>query len=126
MASGNGTIEVAGREGNYGNYVRIRHANGYKTAYAHMLRFASGVAKGVKVRQGQIIGYLGNTGMSTGPHLHYEVLVNNQFTNPLSIKIPKSRQLQGRLLTDFRREKARIEDLMHRPPVKTRVATVEK
>ena len=126
MASGNGTIEVAGREGNYGNYVRIRHANGYKTAYAHMLRFATGVAKGVKVRQGQIIGYLGNTGMSTGPHLHYEVLVNNQFTNPLSIKIPKSRQLQGRLLTDFRREKARIEDLMHRPPVKTRVATVEK
>ncbi len=126
MASGNGTIEVADREGNYGNYVRIRHANGYKTAYAHMLRFAAGVAKGVKVRQGQIIGYLGNTGMSTGPHLHYEVLVNNQFTNPLSIKIPKSRQLQGRLLTDFRREKVRIEDLMHRPPVKTRVATVEK
>jgi murein DD-endopeptidase MepM/ murein hydrolase activator NlpD len=117
---------MAGREGNYGNYVRIRHANGYKTAYAHMLRFAAGVAKGVKVRQGQIIGYLGNTGMSTGPHLHYEVLVNNQFTNPLSIKIPKSRQLQGRLLTDFRREKARIEDLMHRPPVKTRVANVEK
>ena len=126
MAAGNGTIEVAGREGNYGNYVRIRHANGYKTAYAHMLRFAEGVAKGVKVRQGQIIGYLGNTGMSTGPHLHYEVLVNNQLTNPLSIKIPKSRQLQGRLLTDFRREKARIDDLMHRPPVKTRVATVEK
>lgn len=126
MASGNGTIEMAGREGNYGNYVRIRHANGYKTAYAHMLRFAAGVAKGVKVRQGQIIGYLGNTGMSTGPHLHYEVLVNNQFTNPLSIKIPKSRQLAGRLLTDFRREKARIDDLMHRPPVKTRVANVEK
>ena len=126
MASGNGAIEVADREGNYGNYIRIRHANGYKTVYAHLLRFASGVARGVKVRQGQIIGYLGNTGMSTGPHLHYEVLINNQHTNPLSIKIPKSRQLQGRLLTEFRREKARIDDLMHRPPVKTRVATVEK
>jgi hypothetical protein len=126
MASGNGVIEVAGREGNYGNYVRVRHANGYKTAYAHMLRFAAGVAKGVKVRQGQIIGFLGNTGMSTGPHLHYEVLVNNQHTNPLSIKIPRTRQLQGRNLTDFRKEKARIEDLMHRMPVKTRVATVEK
>ena len=126
MASGNGTIEVAGREGNYGNYVRIRHANGYKTCYGHMLRFAAGVVKGVKVRQGQIIGYLGNTGMSTGPHLHYEVLINNQFTNPLSIKIPRSRQLQGRLLADFRREKARIDDLMRRPPVKTYVSPVEK
>ena len=126
MASGNGTIEVAGREGNYGNYVRIRHANGYKTAYAHMLRIAAGVAVGVKVRQGQIIGYLGNTGLSTGPHLHYEVLINNQHTNPLSIKIPRSRQLQGRNLTEFRREKARIDDLMHRPPVKTRVSQVEQ
>ncbi len=126
MASGSGTIEVAGREGGYGNYVRIRHANGYKTAYGHMLRFAEGVAKGVKVRQGQIIGFLGNSGLSTGPHLHYEVLVNNRFTNPLSIKIPRSRQLQGRLLSEFRREKARIDDLMHRPPVKTRVAAVEK
>ena len=126
MASGNGTIEVAGREGGYGNYVRIRHANGYKTAYGHMLRFAEGVAKGVKVRQGQIIGFIGNSGMSTGPHLHYEVFVNNRFTNPLSIKIPRSRQLQGRLLSEFRREKSRIDDLMHRSPVKTRVAAVEK
>jgi murein DD-endopeptidase MepM/ murein hydrolase activator NlpD len=126
LASGNGTIEVAGREGGYGNYVRIRHANGYKTAYGHMLRFAEGVAKGVKVRQGQVIGFLGNSGLSTGPHLHYEVLVNNRFTNPLSIKIPRSRQLQGRLLSDFRKEKARIDDLMHRAPVKTRVAAVEK
>ena len=126
MASGNGTIEVAGREGGYGNYVRIRHANGYKTAYGHMLRFAEGVAKGVKVRQGQVIGYLGNTGLSTGPHLHYEVLVNSRFTNPLSIKIPRSRQLQGRLLTEFRKEKARIDDLMRRAPVKTRVSAMDK
>ena len=126
MAAGNGTIEIAERHGGYGNYVRIRHANGYKTAYGHMLRFAEGVTKGVKVRQGQVIGYLGNTGMSTGPHLHYEVLINNRFTNPLSIKIPRSRQLQGRLLTEFRREKARIDDLMRRAPVKTRVASVER
>ena len=126
MAAGNGTIEVAGRQGGYGNYVRIRHANGYRTAYGHMLRFAEGVVKGVKVRQGQIIGYLGNSGMSTGPHVHYEVLVNNRFTNPLSIKIPRSRQLQGRLLSEFRREKTRIDDLMHRAPVKTRVISVEK
>ncbi len=126
MAAGNGTIEVAGRQGGYGNYVRIRHSNGYKTAYGHMLRFAEGVAKGVKVRQGQVIGYIGTSGMSTGPHLHYEVLVNNRFTNPLSIKLPRSRQLQGRLLTEFRKEKGRVDDLIHRAPVKTRVAVVEK
>jgi murein DD-endopeptidase MepM/ murein hydrolase activator NlpD len=58
MAAGNGTIEVAGRTGGYGNYVRIRHANGYKTAYGHMLRYAEGIVKGAKVRQGQLIGYL--------------------------------------------------------------------
>jgi murein DD-endopeptidase MepM/ murein hydrolase activator NlpD len=126
MAAGSGTIEVAGREGGYGNYVRIRHANGYKTAYGHMLRFAEGIAKGAKVRQGQIIGYLGNSGLSTGPHVHYEVLVNSRFTNPLSIKIPRSRQLQGRLLSEFRREKSRVDDLMHRAPVKTRVVSVER
>jgi murein DD-endopeptidase MepM/ murein hydrolase activator NlpD len=126
MAAGSGVIEVAERHGGYGNYVRIRHANGYKTAYGHMLRFAEGVAKGVKVRQGQVIGYMGNSGMSTGAHLHFEVLINNRFTNPLAIKIPRSRVLQGRLLADFRREKARIDDLMHRTPVKTRVAAIEK
>ena len=69
MAAGNGTVEIAERHGGYGNYVRVRHANGYKTAYGHMLRFAESVSRGSKVRQGQIIGYLGNTGMSTGPHL---------------------------------------------------------
>ncbi len=126
LAAGNGVIEVAGREGGYGNYVRIRHANGYKTCYGHMLRFAEGIVRGAKVRQGQTIGYIGNTGMSTGAHLQYEVLINNRFTNPLAIKIPRSRQLQGRLLTEFRREKARIDDLMHRAPVKTRSVSVEK
>jgi murein DD-endopeptidase MepM/ murein hydrolase activator NlpD len=125
MAAGNGTIEVAGREGGYGNYIRIRHANGYRTAYAHMVRFAEGVARGVRVRQGQVIGYVGSTGLSSGPHLHYEVHVNNRFMNPLSIKVPRSRQLQGRLLTEFKREKTRIDELMRRAPVKTRVAAVE-
>jgi hypothetical protein len=90
-----------------------------------MVRFAPGIVKGAKVRQGQIIGYVGSTGLSSGPHLHYEVLVNNRHMNPLSIHVPRSRQLQGRLLAEFRKEKARIDELMRRAPVKTRVATME-
>ena len=73
MAAGNGVIEEVGRKGEYGNYIRIRHANGYKTAYGHMSRFASGVTAGVKVRQGQIIGFVGSTGLASGPHVHFEV-----------------------------------------------------
>ena len=119
LAAGNGEIEEAGRKGQYGNYVRIRHANGYQTAYGHMRRVGSGVAAGVKVRQGQVIGYVGSTGMSSGPHLHFEVLVNKRFVDPLKIKVPKERQLEGRELLSFQRERARIDELMRRAPVKT-------
>ena len=72
-AAGNGTVERASRYGGYGNYVRIKHANNYKTAYAHMSRYGPGVRAGKRVRQGDVIGYVGSTGRSTGPHLHYEV-----------------------------------------------------
>ena len=84
-ATGNGTVIGAGREvqGGYGNYVRIRHPNGYSTAYGHMARYADGVAPGVAVKQGQIIGYVGNTGKSTSPHLHYEVRKNGVPVNPI-------------------------------------------
>lgn len=119
LAAGRGVIEVAGRNGQYGNYVRIRHANGYQTAYAHMRRFARGVSAGVKVRQGQIIGYIGSTGLSSGPHLHYEVLVNRRHVNPMTIKVPRERQLKGRELIEYQRERARIEELMRRAPVMT-------
>jgi murein DD-endopeptidase MepM/ murein hydrolase activator NlpD len=119
LASGNGAIEQAGRKGQYGNYVRIRHANGYQTAYGHMSRIAPGVNDGVKVRQGQVIGYVGSTGLSSGPHLHFEVLVNSQFVNPMSIQVPRERQLDGKQLAQFQKERARIEDLMRRSPVKT-------
>jgi len=119
LAAGTGVIEHAGRKGHYGNYVRIRHANGYHTAYAHMLRIAKGVKKGVKIRQGQIIGYVGSTGLSSGPHLHYEVLVNSRFVNPLSIQVPRARKLEGRELAQFQKERARIIDLMRRAPVMT-------
>ena len=123
MAAGSGIIEEAGRKGEYGNYVRIRHANGYKTAYGHMSRFAPGMSEGVKVRQGQIIGFVGTTGVSSGPHVHFEVLVNNSFVDPMSIQVPRERQLAGKQLADFQKERARIDDLMRRNPVSTRVAT---
>ena len=82
MAAGNGVIEEVGRKGEYGNYIRIRHANGYKTAYGHMSRFAPGVSEGVKVRQGQIIGFVGSTGLASGPHVHFEVLVQPELCRP--------------------------------------------
>jgi murein DD-endopeptidase MepM/ murein hydrolase activator NlpD len=129
MAAGNGVIEEAGRKGEYGNYVRIRHANGYKTAYGHMSGFAAGMKEGIKVRQGQVIGFVGTTGMSSGPHVHFEVLVKSSndasysHVDPMSIQVPRERQLAGKDLNDFHKERVRIEELMRRNPVSTRVAT---
>jgi murein DD-endopeptidase MepM/ murein hydrolase activator NlpD len=122
VAAGDGTVEKVGREGGYGNYVRIRHANGFATAYGHMLRFAAGMEKGVTVKQGQIIGYVGSTGLSTGPHCHFEVMVNNSFVNPMTIQVPRGLQLTGRQLTEFQRERRRIEGLMQMDPVTSRIA----
>jgi murein DD-endopeptidase MepM/ murein hydrolase activator NlpD len=92
-AAGNGTVEWAARRGGYGNYIIVRHANGYKTAYAHLSRYASGLRKGRHVRQGDIIGYVGSTGASTGPHLHYEVYINGQPVNAMKLKLPTGRKL---------------------------------
>ena len=122
LAAGDGTVERVGREGGYGNYVRIRHANGFATAYGHMSRYAAGVEPGVSVKQGQIIGYVGSTGLSTGPHCHFEVLVNNGFVNPMTIQVPRGLQLTGRQLAEFERERNRIETLMQMDPVMSRVA----
>lgn len=119
LAAGNGTIEEADRKGQYGNYVRIRHANGYQTAYAHMSRFGPGIREGVKVRQGQVIGFVGNTGFSTGPHLHYEVLVNNRYVDPMQIQVPRERRLTSKQAADFQRERQRLDEMMRRPPVMT-------
>lgn len=119
LAAGNGVVEEAGRKGDYGNFVRIRHANGYTTQYAHMTRFAPGIAVGAKVRQNQVIGALGQTGLATGPHLHFEVLINNRFVDPLSIQVPREKQLTGRQLVEFQKEKARIDELIRRAPVLT-------
>ena len=126
LAAGNGRVEAAKRHSGYGNYVRIKHANGYQTSYAHMLRFGKGIRRGVKVRQGQVIGYVGSTGLSSGPHLHYEILVNNRHVNPMRIHVPRGRQLRGKLLAEFQKERLRIDELMRRAPVKTKVARNEK
>jgi len=100
-AGGNGVIEKAGRNGGYGNYIRIRHNNEYKTAYAHLSGFKKGISKGVRVNQGEVIGYVGSTGRSTGPHLHYEIIYQNKQINPLTLKLPSGKILKGKELERF-------------------------
>jgi len=126
LAPGDGTVVFVGRKGGYGKHIRLKHGNGYMTTFSHMQRFAKNIRKGVKVKQGQVIGRIGSTGRSTGPHLHYEVLVNGDFTDPMKIATGSSRQLKGRLLAEFKREKQRIDNLMRRAPVKTQVAAVNE
>lgn len=100
-AAGRGIVEEVGRKGGYGNYIRIRHNTEVSTAYAHMSRFAKGVSRGGRVEQGEIIGYVGSTGASTGPHLHYEVLRGGRQVNPRSIDLPTGEKLTGRQLVAF-------------------------
>lgn len=95
-AAGSGTIDVAGRNGGYGKYVRIRHNGSYSTAYAHMNGFAKGISRGSRVKQGQVIGYVGSTGSSTGPHLHYEVIRDGRQMNPMKVKMPAGPKLVGK------------------------------
>ena len=103
-AGGNGVIEFAGRNGSYGKYIRIRHNNEYKTAYAHLNGFNKGISKGVRVNQGQVIGFVGSTGRSTGPHLHYEIIYQNEQINPLKLKLPSGKILKGKELERFQKE----------------------
>ncbi|WP_338634234.1 M23 family metallopeptidase [Afipia carboxidovorans] len=112
FASGNGVIEKAEWEGGYGKYIRIRHPNGYQTAYGHMSAYAKGIEPGKRVRQGQVIGFVGSTGMSTGAHVHYEILVNGRFVDPMRVKLPRGRSLEGGLLTAFESERDRIDAMM--------------
>ena len=111
MASGSGTVERASWFGAYGKYVRIRHNSTYKTAYAHLSKFGRNIKAGKKVRQGQIIGYVGSTGRSTGPHLHYEVLVNNKRINSQRLKLPSGKKLSKNEMGNFNLEKQRIDQL---------------
>ena len=106
FASGNGVVEKVGLEGGYGKYIRIKHNNGYETAYGHMSAFAKGMEAGKRVRQGQVIGFVGSTGLSTGPHVHYEILVNGRFVDPDAHQAA-ARPLAGRHDHDGLREGAR-------------------
>ncbi len=113
FASGNGVVEKVGWEGGYGKYVRLKHNNGYETAYGHMSAYAKGMEPGKRVRQGQVIGFVGSTGMSTGAHVHYEILVNGRFVDPMRIKLPRGRSLEGPLMASFEKERDRLDAMMN-------------
>jgi murein DD-endopeptidase MepM/ murein hydrolase activator NlpD len=114
-AAGNGVIEKIGWEGGYGKFIKIRHPNGYATGYGHMSAFARNMAEGAKVRQGQIIGYVGSTGLSTGAHLHYEIMINGRHVDPMKVKLPRGRVLEGPQLATFEQERDRLDNMMTRP-----------
>lgn len=112
LAAGNGIVAEAQWKGGYGRWIKLRHANGYETGYAHLSRWGKGIKPGRTVRQGQIIGYVGSTGLSTGPHLHYEVIVNKRHVDPMRIRLPRGRTLEGTTLAEFQQERQRIDELL--------------
>ncbi|MVA96061.1 peptidoglycan DD-metalloendopeptidase family protein [Nitratireductor sp. CAU 1489] len=112
IAAGNGKVEKAGWAGGYGRQTIIRHANGYKTSYSHQNAIAKGVRAGARIRQGQVIGYVGSTGLSTGPHLHYELIVNGTKVDPMRVRLPTGRVLKKEELAAFNRERERIDALL--------------
>jgi murein DD-endopeptidase MepM/ murein hydrolase activator NlpD len=117
-AAGNGVILKAEWDSasGYGRRVEIQHANGYVTTYNHMSGFGRGIVEGAHVTQGQVIGYLGQTGLATGPHLHYEVIINGNFVDPMAIKLARTREFDGKMLAAFKRERERIDQLMAQAP----------
>jgi murein DD-endopeptidase MepM/ murein hydrolase activator NlpD len=121
-AASTGIVDLAGRHGAYGNTIVLKHGTKYKTLYAHMSRLAAGIRPGIKVNQGQVIGYVGSTGRSTGPHLHYEVRINNRPVNPTSIKAAGGKQLAGKDLINFRATKNRVLAMMKQAPASTQLA----
>lgn len=115
-AAGNGVVRLAQWDSGYGRRIEIEHNHGYVTTYSHLSAFAPGIKDGVRVRQGQIIGRLGSSGLSTGPHLHYEVMINERFVDPLAIRLPRGRELAGNALNEFKRERDFIETVIKRAP----------
>ncbi|RQP18490.1 MAG: M23 family metallopeptidase, partial [Brucella intermedia] len=123
IASGNGVVEKAGWTNGYGNQTLIRHANGYVSSYSHQNAIARGVTAGARVRQGQVIGYVGSTGLSTGPHLHYELIVNDTKVDPLRIRLPDNKALSGKELEAFKQERDRIDALLNSDDNGTKLAS---
>ncbi|HEV7275519.1 MAG TPA: M23 family metallopeptidase [Devosiaceae bacterium] len=124
-ASGDGVVEKAGWVSGYGKKVEIRHVNGFETGYGHMSRIADGMKPGTRVRQGQVIGYVGSTGNSTGPHLHFEIKVNGRVVDPLSVKLPRDKSLAAQYDQAFEQTMEQIRDLMQREPAPVTVASVD-
>ena len=124
-AAGDGVILRANRFSSFGNYIKIRHHSGYETAYAHLKGFAKGIRKSKRVRQGQVIGYVGTTGRSTGPHLHYEVLFNGRQVNPLSVKLPAGEKLKKADLKKFKVEQAKIDKIIEELEKPAAIAKLE-
>ena len=108
-AAGDGSIDRIGRNGGFDKYIRIRHNSEYATAYGHLSRYAKGLRKGDRVKQGQVIGYVGNTGRSTGPHLHYEILRGGSQVNPMTVRMPSGRSLKGEELVSFQKGREELD-----------------
>lgn len=121
-AAGEGVLSYVGTKGGYGKYISIRHNDEYTTAYAHMHGYAKGMKKGQRVRQGQVIGYVGSTGRSTGPHLHYEVLLKGKHTNPSKLRLPSGKSLTGEELLRFKQQVATIDAIRREQRNNTLVA----
>ncbi|MEI9993551.1 MAG: peptidoglycan DD-metalloendopeptidase family protein [Rhizomicrobium sp.] len=124
MAAGNATVKVAGHAGGYGNYMKLDMGNGYGFAYGHLSRFAPGIHPGSHVHQGEIVAYSGNTGVSTGPHLHYEILIHNEQVNPLTVKVAQGRILAGPELRDFLIGRLHTDAVLASTPLESKVADV--
>jgi len=122
MAAGAGTIKFMGRANGYGNFVLINHGNDYATAYGHLSRFAPGMRQGAKVRQGQVFAFSGNTGITTGPHLHYEIRIHDGQVNPLTVKMAQGRMLLGKLLRLFTEKRLEIDNMVANTRLEAKVS----
>jgi murein DD-endopeptidase MepM/ murein hydrolase activator NlpD len=123
-AAGDGVVEFHGWQSGYGNKIEIKHVNGFETAYAHMSRYEPGIQVGTRVRQGQLIGYVGQTGYATGPHLHFEMKINGNLVDPLSVKLPRENTMPPQYKAQFAQTVAQINELMARKAAPVNVAAV--